>query len=130
MQELSETHHRPVAQKQVYSFCAISYFILIIQAFFLKKQIFIITFIDFVLCGSRNSYVVPTNLFHGIKAVNPMFRGYSQQVWFVIVTVICLKKSVICTIVKIVSYVISYTDIQTFGVSKICFIYTFFFVLL
>ncbi|KAG9334082.1 hypothetical protein JZ751_009174 [Albula glossodonta] len=24
-------------------------------------------------------YVVPTNLFQGIKAVNPMFRGYSQQ---------------------------------------------------
>uniref|UniRef100_A0A672L5L0 Ubiquitin carboxyl-terminal hydrolase n=1 Tax=Sinocyclocheilus grahami TaxID=75366 RepID=A0A672L5L0_SINGR len=29
---------------------------------------------------NRNSYVVPTNLFQGIKAVNPMFRGYSQQV--------------------------------------------------
>uniref|UniRef100_A0A8C0YG88 Ubiquitin carboxyl-terminal hydrolase n=1 Tax=Cyprinus carpio carpio TaxID=630221 RepID=A0A8C0YG88_CYPCA len=28
---------------------------------------------------NRNSYVVPTNLFQGIKAVNPMFRGYSQQ---------------------------------------------------
>ncbi|KAG7495213.1 ubiquitin carboxyl-terminal hydrolase 33 isoform X1 [Solea senegalensis] len=28
---------------------------------------------------SRPSYVVPTNLFQGIKAVNPMFRGYSQQ---------------------------------------------------
>ncbi|KAJ8011043.1 hypothetical protein DPEC_G00054090 [Dallia pectoralis] len=27
----------------------------------------------------RPSYVVPTNLFQGIKAVNPMFRGYSQQ---------------------------------------------------
>ncbi|MEQ2202263.1 hypothetical protein XENOCAPTIV_000338, partial [Xenoophorus captivus] len=25
------------------------------------------------------SYVVPTNLFQGIKAINPMFRGYSQQ---------------------------------------------------
>uniref|UniRef100_A0A3B3SBB5 Ubiquitin carboxyl-terminal hydrolase 33 n=1 Tax=Paramormyrops kingsleyae TaxID=1676925 RepID=A0A3B3SBB5_9TELE len=25
------------------------------------------------------SYVVPTNLFQGIKTVNPMFRGYSQQ---------------------------------------------------
>ncbi|XP_016147058.1 ubiquitin carboxyl-terminal hydrolase 33 [Sinocyclocheilus grahami] len=31
---------------------------------------------------NRNSYVVPTNLFQGIKAVNPMFRGYSQQVGF------------------------------------------------
>uniref|UniRef100_A0A674B338 Ubiquitin carboxyl-terminal hydrolase n=1 Tax=Salmo trutta TaxID=8032 RepID=A0A674B338_SALTR len=28
---------------------------------------------------SRPSYVVPTSLFQGIKAVNPMFRGYSQQ---------------------------------------------------
>lgn len=28
----------------------------------------------------RPSYIVPTNLFQGIKAVNPMFRGYSQQV--------------------------------------------------
>ncbi|KAK2860906.1 hypothetical protein Q7C36_005072 [Tachysurus vachellii] len=28
---------------------------------------------------TRPSYVVPTNLFQGIKAVNPMFRGYSQQ---------------------------------------------------
>lgn len=28
----------------------------------------------------RSPYVVPTNLFQGIKAVNPMFRGYSQQV--------------------------------------------------
>ncbi|XP_029930314.1 ubiquitin carboxyl-terminal hydrolase 33 isoform X2 [Myripristis murdjan] len=28
---------------------------------------------------NRPSYVVPTNLFQGIKAVNPMFRGYSQQ---------------------------------------------------
>ncbi|XP_066513586.1 ubiquitin carboxyl-terminal hydrolase 20 isoform X3 [Hoplias malabaricus] len=27
----------------------------------------------------RPSYVVPTNLFHGIKMVNPMFRGYAQQ---------------------------------------------------
>uniref|UniRef100_A0A8C1S0I4 Ubiquitin carboxyl-terminal hydrolase n=1 Tax=Cyprinus carpio TaxID=7962 RepID=A0A8C1S0I4_CYPCA len=27
----------------------------------------------------RPSYVVPTNLFHGIKLVNPMFRGYAQQ---------------------------------------------------
>ncbi|KAG7259885.1 hypothetical protein CRUP_038010 [Coryphaenoides rupestris] len=25
------------------------------------------------------SYVVPTNLFQGIKSINPMFRGYSQQ---------------------------------------------------
>uniref|UniRef100_A0A4W5MFQ3 Peptidase C19 ubiquitin carboxyl-terminal hydrolase domain-containing protein n=1 Tax=Hucho hucho TaxID=62062 RepID=A0A4W5MFQ3_9TELE len=29
---------------------------------------------------NRPSYVVPTSLFQGIKAVNPMFRGYSQQV--------------------------------------------------
>uniref|UniRef100_A0A4W5LST5 ubiquitinyl hydrolase 1 n=1 Tax=Hucho hucho TaxID=62062 RepID=A0A4W5LST5_9TELE len=29
---------------------------------------------------NRPSYVIPTNLFQGIKAVNPMFRGYSQQV--------------------------------------------------
>uniref|UniRef100_A0A1A8N590 Ubiquitin carboxyl-terminal hydrolase n=1 Tax=Nothobranchius pienaari TaxID=704102 RepID=A0A1A8N590_9TELE len=28
---------------------------------------------------NRLSYVVPTNLFQGIKAINPMFRGYSQQ---------------------------------------------------
>uniref|UniRef100_A0A674NKN1 Ubiquitin carboxyl-terminal hydrolase n=1 Tax=Takifugu rubripes TaxID=31033 RepID=A0A674NKN1_TAKRU len=28
---------------------------------------------------NRSSYVVPTNLFQGIKAINPMFRGYSQQ---------------------------------------------------
>uniref|UniRef100_A0A3B3SA57 Ubiquitin carboxyl-terminal hydrolase 33 n=1 Tax=Paramormyrops kingsleyae TaxID=1676925 RepID=A0A3B3SA57_9TELE len=28
---------------------------------------------------NRPSYVVPTNLFQGIKTVNPMFRGYSQQ---------------------------------------------------
>ncbi|XP_036452159.1 ubiquitin carboxyl-terminal hydrolase 33 [Colossoma macropomum] len=28
---------------------------------------------------NRPSFVVPTNLFQGIKAVNPMFRGYSQQ---------------------------------------------------
>lgn len=28
---------------------------------------------------TRPSYVVPTNLFQGIKAINPMFRGYSQQ---------------------------------------------------
>ncbi|XP_071232831.1 ubiquitin carboxyl-terminal hydrolase 33-like isoform X2 [Salvelinus alpinus] len=28
---------------------------------------------------NRPSYVVPTGLFQGIKAVNPMFRGYSQQ---------------------------------------------------
>ncbi|KAL0966971.1 hypothetical protein UPYG_G00302910 [Umbra pygmaea] len=28
---------------------------------------------------NRLSYVVPTNLFQGIKSVNPMFRGYSQQ---------------------------------------------------
>ncbi|RXN00577.1 Ubiquitin carboxyl-terminal hydrolase 33 [Acipenser ruthenus] len=28
---------------------------------------------------NRSGYVVPTNLFQGIKAVNPMFRGYSQQ---------------------------------------------------
>ncbi|XP_045144453.1 ubiquitin carboxyl-terminal hydrolase 20 [Echinops telfairi] len=27
----------------------------------------------------RPSYVVPTSLSHGIKLVNPMFRGYSQQ---------------------------------------------------
>ncbi|NP_957281.2 ubiquitin carboxyl-terminal hydrolase 20 [Danio rerio] len=27
----------------------------------------------------RPSYVVPTTLFHGIKLVNPMFRGYAQQ---------------------------------------------------
>uniref|UniRef100_A0A3Q3VTD3 Ubiquitin carboxyl-terminal hydrolase n=1 Tax=Mola mola TaxID=94237 RepID=A0A3Q3VTD3_MOLML len=27
----------------------------------------------------RPSYVVPTNLSHGIKLVNPMFRGYAQQ---------------------------------------------------
>ena len=26
------------------------------------------------------SYVVPTSLSHGIKLVNPMFRGYAQQV--------------------------------------------------
>lgn len=29
---------------------------------------------------SRPSYVVPTSLSHGIKLVNPMFRGYAQQV--------------------------------------------------
>uniref|UniRef100_A0A665XDD4 Ubiquitin carboxyl-terminal hydrolase n=1 Tax=Echeneis naucrates TaxID=173247 RepID=A0A665XDD4_ECHNA len=29
--------------------------------------------------SSQPSYVVPTNLFQGIKAINPMFRGYSQQ---------------------------------------------------
>uniref|UniRef100_A0A8C1U2X7 Ubiquitin carboxyl-terminal hydrolase n=1 Tax=Cyprinus carpio TaxID=7962 RepID=A0A8C1U2X7_CYPCA len=29
----------------------------------------------------RPSYVVPTSLFHGIKLVNPMFRGYAQQVY-------------------------------------------------
>ncbi|KAM4634730.1 ubiquitin carboxyl-terminal hydrolase 20 isoform 3-T4 [Polymixia lowei] len=28
----------------------------------------------------RPSYVVPTSLSHGIKLVNPMFRGYAQQV--------------------------------------------------
>ncbi|MBN3298629.1 UBP33 hydrolase, partial [Amia calva] len=28
---------------------------------------------------NRPGYVVPTNLFQGIKAINPMFRGYSQQ---------------------------------------------------
>uniref|UniRef100_A0A669CPY6 Ubiquitin carboxyl-terminal hydrolase n=1 Tax=Oreochromis niloticus TaxID=8128 RepID=A0A669CPY6_ORENI len=28
---------------------------------------------------NRPSYVVPTNLFQGIKAINPMFRGYAQQ---------------------------------------------------
>ncbi|XP_012670814.1 ubiquitin carboxyl-terminal hydrolase 33 [Clupea harengus] len=28
---------------------------------------------------SRPSYVVPTNVFQGIKSINPMFRGYSQQ---------------------------------------------------
>uniref|UniRef100_A0A8C5CI13 Ubiquitin carboxyl-terminal hydrolase 33 n=1 Tax=Gadus morhua TaxID=8049 RepID=A0A8C5CI13_GADMO len=28
---------------------------------------------------NRPSYVVPTNLFQGIKSINPMFRGYSQQ---------------------------------------------------
>ncbi|XP_062337065.1 ubiquitin carboxyl-terminal hydrolase 33 [Osmerus eperlanus] len=28
---------------------------------------------------NRNSYVIPTTLFQGIKAINPMFRGYSQQ---------------------------------------------------
>ncbi|XP_068197166.1 ubiquitin carboxyl-terminal hydrolase 33 isoform X2 [Antennarius striatus] len=28
---------------------------------------------------NRSSYLVPTNLFQGIKAINPMFRGYSQQ---------------------------------------------------
>ncbi|XP_061879259.1 ubiquitin carboxyl-terminal hydrolase 33 isoform X2 [Entelurus aequoreus] len=28
---------------------------------------------------NRPSYVVPTSLFQGIKAINPMFRGYSQQ---------------------------------------------------
>uniref|UniRef100_A0A8K9UNI9 ubiquitinyl hydrolase 1 n=1 Tax=Oncorhynchus mykiss TaxID=8022 RepID=A0A8K9UNI9_ONCMY len=33
----------------------------------------------FFLWCSRPSYVVPTSLFQGIKAVNPMFRGYSQQ---------------------------------------------------
>ena len=33
-----------------------------------------------VLSLYRPSYVVPTNLFQGIKAINPMFRGYSQQV--------------------------------------------------
>lgn len=33
-----------------------------------------------VLSHCRPSYVVPTNLFQGIKAINPMFRGYSQQV--------------------------------------------------
>uniref|UniRef100_A0A672LAK3 Ubiquitin carboxyl-terminal hydrolase n=1 Tax=Sinocyclocheilus grahami TaxID=75366 RepID=A0A672LAK3_SINGR len=38
---------------------------------------------------NRNSYVVPTNLFQGIKAVNPMFRGYSQQVGFL--KLICVK---------------------------------------
>ncbi|XP_008324026.1 ubiquitin carboxyl-terminal hydrolase 20 isoform X1 [Cynoglossus semilaevis] len=27
----------------------------------------------------RPSYVVPTSLYHGIKLVNPMFRGYAQQ---------------------------------------------------
>ncbi|XP_043914565.1 ubiquitin carboxyl-terminal hydrolase 20 isoform X2 [Protopterus annectens] len=27
----------------------------------------------------RPSYVAPTSLFHGIKLVNPMFRGYAQQ---------------------------------------------------
>uniref|UniRef100_A0AAY4ADJ1 Ubiquitin carboxyl-terminal hydrolase n=1 Tax=Denticeps clupeoides TaxID=299321 RepID=A0AAY4ADJ1_9TELE len=27
----------------------------------------------------RPSYVIPTSLFHGIKLVNPMFRGYAQQ---------------------------------------------------
>lgn len=26
------------------------------------------------------SYVVPSTLSHGIKLVNPMFRGYAQQV--------------------------------------------------
>uniref|UniRef100_A0A3B4F5B0 Ubiquitin carboxyl-terminal hydrolase n=1 Tax=Pundamilia nyererei TaxID=303518 RepID=A0A3B4F5B0_9CICH len=28
---------------------------------------------------NRPPYVVPTNLFQGIKAINPMFRGYAQQ---------------------------------------------------
>ncbi|KAK7944879.1 hypothetical protein WMY93_000607 [Mugilogobius chulae] len=28
---------------------------------------------------NRNACVVPTSLFQGIKAINPMFRGYSQQ---------------------------------------------------
>uniref|UniRef100_A0A4W4FM88 Ubiquitin carboxyl-terminal hydrolase n=1 Tax=Electrophorus electricus TaxID=8005 RepID=A0A4W4FM88_ELEEL len=28
---------------------------------------------------NRPAFVVPTNLFQGIKTVNPMFRGYSQQ---------------------------------------------------
>ncbi|KAG8447736.1 hypothetical protein GDO86_015012 [Hymenochirus boettgeri] len=27
----------------------------------------------------RPNYVVPSNLYHGIKLVNPLFRGYSQQ---------------------------------------------------
>lgn len=33
-----------------------------------------------VFSHCRPSYVVPTNLFQGIKAINPMFRGYAQQV--------------------------------------------------
>lgn len=32
------------------------------------------------IMSPRPSYVVPTSLSHGIKLVNPMFRGYAQQV--------------------------------------------------
>lgn len=31
-------------------------------------------------CLTSPSYVVPSSLSHGIKLVNPMFRGYAQQV--------------------------------------------------
>jgi len=51
------------------------------------------------VCVCRNSYVVPTNLFQGIKAVNPMFRGYSQQVF---------------TIITILPYIMAYIIVQKF----------------
>uniref|UniRef100_A0A8B9H901 Ubiquitin carboxyl-terminal hydrolase n=1 Tax=Astyanax mexicanus TaxID=7994 RepID=A0A8B9H901_ASTMX len=43
---------------------------------------------------NRPSFVVPTNLFQGIKAVNPMFRGYSQQVLYLVLMyyVYCVLK--------------------------------------
>ncbi len=88
MQELSETHHRPLAQKRVHSSLAIFRFKCIFEVFFPQETSFIITFFA-LLCGCRNSYVVPTNLFQGIKGVNPMFRGYSQQVCFL--KLICVK---------------------------------------
>lgn len=43
-----------------------------------KKKYFFKSGCVFSHC--RPSYVVPTNLFQGIKAINPMFRGYAQQV--------------------------------------------------
>lgn len=88
MQELSETHHRPLAQKRVHSSLAISYLSVFFQVFFPQETSVIINFFA-LLCGCRNSYVVPTNLFQGIKGVNPMFRGYSQQVCFL--KLICVK---------------------------------------
>lgn len=57
---------------------AVSNFTLNITCDPCKKKYFFKS--DCVFSHCRPSYVVPTNLFQGIKAINPMFRGYAQQV--------------------------------------------------
>ncbi|KAJ6662639.1 hypothetical protein lerEdw1_011776 [Lerista edwardsae] len=53
---------------------------------------------------SRPGAVVPTNLFQGIKSVNPTFRGYSQQ----------LKSNILIRIKQIAMYLLKFQDAQEF----------------
>lgn len=102
VQKLPETNFRFVAQKPVSCLSHLwpkMYLFLWSVTVARKKQLYLdmmhqSCFDMVVSCTfGRSPYVVPTNLFQGIKAVNPMFRGYSQQVGHLTFENVLQKKS-------------------------------------